>query len=245
MSRPVVFEADRLKTLMFALDELEDSLTILERRGLNVPTLLGRIKDGKLPTNRVTLGNHEHWFFTAEEVEAFRISHIEKGGQLLVADDEAKTGNGTPAEVFSVLELHEVKSVNRGLEKLRGFNVQPGDLVPSPRIAGREPIPRFFLEYEGKQEILSHLRVLVADIRKHGERGIKVVRFKGLGEMDGPELWETTLDPAERTLLQVRLDDALKADEMFRTLMGEKVEPRREFIQKHALEVKEIDYHGA
>ena len=55
----------------------------------------------------------------------------------------------------------------------------------------------------------------------------------------------TTLDPAKRTMLQVRLDDAFKADEMFRTLMGEKVEPRREFIQKHALEVKEIDYHGA
>ena len=52
-------------------------------------------------------------------------------------------------------------------------------------------------------------------------------------------------DPAKRTLLQVKLEDALAADEMFRTLMGEKVEPRREFIQKHALEVKDIDYHGA
>jgi DNA gyrase subunit B len=144
-----------------------------------------------------------------------------------------------------VLELHEVKSVNRGLEKLRGFNVPPGDLLPSPRIAGREPTPRFFLEYEGKQQILSHLRMLVSDIRKFGERGIKIVRFKGLGEMDGEELWDTTLDPARRTLLKVTLDDALKADDMFRTLMGEKVEPRREFIQKHALEVKEIDYHGA
>jgi DNA gyrase subunit B len=244
---PAVFEGDRLKALMLVLDEFEDALTILERRGLNVATLLGRInKAGKLPTYRVTLGNNEHWFFSAEEVDAFRTEQVQKGGQLLVADDEtAKAANGMPAEVFSVLELHEVKAVNRGLEKLRGFNVQPTDLVPAPRIAGREPIPRFFLEYEGKQQILSHLRVLVADIRKLGERGIKITRFKGLGEMDGPELWETTLNPTRRTLLRVQLDDALKADEMFRTLMGEKVEPRREFIQKHALEVKEIDYHGA
>jgi len=58
-------------------------------------------------------------------------------------------------------------------------------------------------------------------------------------------LWETTLDPNNRTLLQVQHEDALKANEMFRVLMGEKVEPRREFIQKHALEVKDIDYHGA
>ena len=72
-----------------------------------------------------------------------------------------------------------------------------------------------------------------------------VTRFKGLGEMNPDQLWETTLDPKARTLLQVKLEDVLKADEMFRVLMGEKVEPRRDFIQKHALEVKEIDYHGA
>ena len=83
------------------------------------------------------------------------------------------------------------------------------------------------------------------EIRRLGEKGIAITRFKGLGEMDGEELWETTLDPDKRTLLKVQLDDALKADEMFRTLMGEKVEPRRDFIVKHALEVKEIDYHGA
>jgi DNA gyrase subunit B len=240
------FEGDKLKELMSVLDELEESLTILERRGLTVGSLLARLKDGKLPTYRVTLGNHEHWFFTSEEVDAFRTEQQQKVGQLVVADDEAhKNGNGTPAEVFSVLELHEIKAVNRGLEKLRSFNLQPADLVAAPRIAGREPTPRFFLEYEGKQETLTHLRVLVAEIRKQGERGIKIVRFKGLGEMDGEELWDTTLDPVRRTLLQVKLEDALKADEMFRTLMGEKVEPRRDFIQKHALEVKEIDYHGA
>jgi DNA gyrase subunit B len=247
------FEGEPLKALMLALDELEDALTILERRGLNVGTLLGRIKDGKVPTYKVTLGNHEHWLFTPEEVDALRAEHVKKGGELVVADGAAakhvnvnvNVNGAAPGETFVVLELHEVKAVNRGLEKLRACKLQPTDLLPAPRIAGREPIPRFFLEVEGKQQVLSHLRVLVADIRKIGEHGIKIVRFKGLGEMDGPELWDTTLDPARRTLVRVQLDDALKADDMFRTLMGEKVEPRRDFIQKHALEVKEIDYHGA
>ena len=104
---------------------------------------------------------------------------------------------------------------------------------------------RFFIDHYDKRLNIVHLRVLTSEIRKLGKRGIKVTRFKGLGEMDGEELWDTTLDPARRTLLRVQLDDAIKADEMFRCLMGEKVEPRREFIQKHALEVKEIDYHGA
>ncbi len=245
---PVVFEGERLKAIMGVLDELEKSLVILERRGLSVAALLGRMQNGKLPIYRVTLGSVEHWFFSAEEKDAFRAAHVQKGGQLLVADEEtAKSANGVPAaEIFTELDLHEVKAINRGIEELRTkYNLQASDLLPSPRIAGREPAPRFFLENDGKQQVLSHLRVLVAEIRKLGERGIKIIRFKGLGEMDGEELWDTTLDPARRTLLRVHMEDALKADEMFRTLMGEKVEPRREFIQKHALEVRELDYHGA
>src|SRR5262249_9629366 len=140
---------------------------------------------------------------------------------------------------------HEVRGINRGLERLREFGLGAADLVPAPRVAGREPPVRFVLENGDQRRTLLQVRDLVAEGRKLGERGVAITRFKGLGEMDPEELWETTLDPQKRTLLQVQLDDAFKADEMFRTLMGEKVEPRREFIQKHALEVKDIDYHGA
>ncbi len=245
---PVPFENDTLKKLMGGLDELEHALTILERRGLNVPALLGRIKNGEVPRFRVMLGNHEHWFFSDTEVDAFRQEQTAAGRQLVVADEGVTTGNGNGnghGEIFSVQELHEIKGVNRGLKSLAELGLKSSGLVPPPRIAGREPITRFLLETEGKQQVLSHLRVLVAEVRKLGEKGMKVTRFKGLGEMDGEELWDTTLDPARRTLLRVQLDDAFAAEEMFRTLMGEKVEPRRDFIQKHALEVKDIDYHGA
>jgi DNA gyrase subunit B len=128
---------------------------------------------------------------------------------------------------------------------LKEFNLGPADLTPAPRIAGREPPVRFVLTNGDQRRVLPHLRDLVAEVKRLGEKGLSITRFKGLGEMDPEELWETTLDPKKRTLLQVQLEDALKADEMFRVLMGEKVEPRREFIQKHALEVKDIDYHGA
>lgn len=249
-AEPVVYESDRLKALMTVLDELEEMLVILERRGLNIAGLFARMKDGKLPSYRVFLGNQEHWFLTDAEVDAFSKAHQSDGHELVVAEDSgaaspaAPTGNGH-AEVFTRQELHEIYNVNRGLEKLRALKLGHADLIHAPRVAGREPAPRFFLENDGKRQMLHHLRVLVTEVRKLGERGIKITRFKGLGEMDGEELWDTTLDPARRTLLKVQLDDALQADEMFRILMGEKVEPRREFIQKHALEVKDIDYHGA
>lgn len=88
---------------------------------------------------------------------------------------------------------------------------------------------------------IADLRELLPEIRSAGERGLQVTRFKGLGEMNAEELRETTLDPANRTLVQVSMADVGAADEMFRLLMGDKVEPRREFIEKHALDVRNLD----
>jgi DNA gyrase subunit B len=200
-----------------------------------------------LPLYRVLLGGKEHWFATSAEVDAFRKAEQEKLGRELVVGDQLQTGgNGNgQAETLFVQELHEVRPMNRGLERLRELGLSAADLVPAPRVAGREPPPRIVLQNGDARRALPHLRELVGEVRKLGERGMTITRFKGLGEMDGEELWETTLDPQKRTLLKVQPGDALKADDMFRTLMGEKVEPRREFIQKHALDVKDIDYHGA
>jgi DNA gyrase subunit B len=92
-----------------------------------------------------------------------------------------------------------------------------------------------------KEIVLENWHDLIRTVREETFKGSHLQRYKGLGEMNPEQLWETTMNPDNRTLVQVNVDDAEAADDMFTTLMGDKVEPRREFIQHHALEVSELD----
>jgi DNA gyrase subunit B len=91
------------------------------------------------------------------------------------------------------------------------------------------------------QTLLESTKALVEHIINIGKKGLTVQRYKGLGEMNPEQLWETTMNPEKRTLLQVGVEDAVLADEIFTTLMGDQVEPRRDFIYLNALHVSNLD----
>ncbi len=97
------------------------------------------------------------------------------------------------------------------------------------------------MKLESGEENAATVQEMLAAVRKDASTGITTQRYKGLGEMSAVQLWDTTMNPATRTLLQVRVDDGVEADEIFSLLMGEAVEPRRDFIEKNALDVQNLD----
>nr|WP_233200127.1 DNA gyrase subunit B [Blastopirellula marina] len=246
-----------MEKLCRSLAALEEAVIALERRGISLKIHAVRQDpvSGKLPVFHLVYGLTEEWFTTRKELDAYL---IEKGlvtengdeeekpaegeesteGESPEASDTAET-NGLPAEVPHITELHEVRTINIQMDELTalGFDIQA--LIPQERTGLQDS--RYKLRRGESETGIEDLRGLVGAIRSAGEKGQTITRFKGLGEMNAEELRETTLDPSNRTLLQVTMEDLSAADDMFRVLMGDKVEPRREFIEKHALDVRNLD----
>jgi DNA gyrase subunit B len=239
-------DGDEMRKLCTTLASMEDAILALERRGINLRTHANRmdVVSGRLPVFHAFQGNDEHWFTDRKSLDEFiKKQETDTGTEITVeTDSDAALKDGDVIEeknTLQVNEFHEVKTINSGLKDLVKYGFDIEALFTQERTGIEEP--RFVLHKGESQTPVNDLRGLVSAVRAAGEKGMQVTRFKGLGEMNAEELRETTLDPDNRTLIRVMMPNAAEADEMFRTLMGDKVEPRREFIEKHALDVSELD----
>jgi DNA gyrase subunit B len=200
----------------------------LGRRGLDVEEYLGRERDGRLPR------------YYLRDLETGDVEYAYTDQELGLLEEKAEAGEEL-ADLLgrrSEIRKHEPEELGEAteLEELRGALGEFG----LDFLAKEKPGIALHLAKAERLELSDPLELLEA-LRRTGNREVSVQRYKGLGEMNPEQLWETTMDPASRTLLQVTVEDAFAADEMFSVLMGDQVPPRREFIRSHALEVANLD----
>jgi len=150
---------------------------------------------------------------------------------FFVYDDEELSGYEEEREVIEIFETYYIKEIDKDLKKI-------GIFVKEYTGEGEY----FLKNIDTKEELkCKNLKEVLEEVKKEATKGINVQRYKGLGEMNPAQLWESTMNPKTRTLIKVTLEDAVEADRIFTILMGGNPEPRREFIQTHAHEVKNLD----
>jgi DNA gyrase subunit B len=139
--------------------------------------------------------------------------------------------------------MHETRELDKLFVQLEEFGlaIEDFDVKQEESVTGEKLATRYALEQDHHMVNVPGVSGILPAVLNLGKHGIEVKRFKGLGEMNAEELWETTLDKEKRVLLRVTLAEAGEAEKMFSVLMGENVEQRRQFIEDHALEVKNLD----
>ena len=179
-----------------------------------------------LPTRLLRIDGETHFLSDDDEVAKLVKQHDLDLEELEKASASAKAQY---AEIFEASEIVEV------LKRLDKMGLSHEEYFSN----GAKPV--FKLTGDEKSLTFTSLQDVLAAVDAEGRRGMNIQRYKGLGEINPTQLWETTMDPARRTVLKVTQEDAVKAEEMFTTLMGEDVEPRKQFLEEHALEVKNLD----
>ncbi len=234
---------DEVHLLLESILDIEHFIVSIERKGIPFREFLAaRDPEGKFPRFQVKIGDQIKLVYSDGEFARLRAED-----EVIQRDIHAQTLASIPQEEqtdemktfiykpLPFLELFEEEKMARLRSKLADFNFSFDHYL----IADGKLLD--IMDEDDLETPIFTLKEAIDFLRVNGRKGIEIQRYKGLGEMNADQLWETTMDPEKRTLIRVTLPDAIAADHMFTMLMGEDVPPRRAFIEKHALSVKNLD----
>ncbi|MCM8765608.1 MAG: DNA topoisomerase (ATP-hydrolyzing) subunit B [Candidatus Omnitrophica bacterium] len=217
------FSTNQFRNLLDILVELERYESIFKKKGIDFVKYLSlQDKKKRLPLYYLREDNKEIFFYDDEELSQYIQGY----------ESEKKEEHGL--ETVELFEAKEIEELNKSLEKM-GMSIRD---YAGNNEKGR---PIFKIKEEKQQVEIYSLKEILDHVKRNAKEGLLIQRYKGLGEMNPTQLWETTMDAEKRTLTRVTLEDAVEADEIFTVLMGDQVEPRRKFIAEHAHEIRYLD----
>ena len=256
-----------LHKLINLISQMEEYNKIIQNKKVSFGKYLQmKNESGRLPLYYAGLNGEETFFLSDKDLDKYiRQKEKQLGQEILIANEEdvlsveTDTRKKRPALgrdkksgdekelLLKLIEFHQSKEIEKTVKDIEKLNLSMNDYFKGEHLDSDTPKYQLVTEDEAGAEKkpavvnLFCLRDILQGVRKIGQQGLEIQRYKGLGEMNPEQLWETTMDPKRRTFLKMRLEDEVKADRIFTILMGEEVAQRKEFIEKHALEVKYLD----
>jgi DNA gyrase subunit B len=232
--------AKELREVLEIVSSLAQMGKHLERKGISFFRYLAAVEPKKrgFPSYLVRTPEEEDGVFAYSDAERAKLTaesdkKKKKAVETKSGPSSAEEDDGREREA-EVIEIFESREIEKAAKRLEKFGIDLSNYQ-----GGKEPI--YELGYEKKKYPVRSLAEALDRMREISKEGMNIQRYKGLGEMNPEQLWETTMDPARRTIRRVALEDAVEADEIFTVLMGDQVEPRREFIERFARAVRNLD----
>ncbi len=234
------FTGNALKELLQAVLEFDRISSTIVKRGVELSKYIGfrHKKTKKLPIYMVKVEDEPKFLYDDEELAKAMKDKEKELGKDVAIDEKA----------LNVVEFYGAREMEKVIDRMDKLGFEILDELGHEQEKGakdkkekEKKKPYKIVSEDNDPKELSTLKECLDYVREIAKKGLSIQRYKGLGEMNPEQLWETTMNPDTRTLLKITMEDAVEANEMFTVLMGDAVEPRREFIEKHALEVRNLD----
>lgn len=243
ISQNRLLDIQELKALTATILEVENFILRIEKKGLPFREFLTlKNAEGKLPRFQVNLSEGPRFAYSEEEFTDLRKIEEElqrtRHEQTLASIPDSEITE--EMKIFKPLRMHFTELYEEEFLSAMTKRMNAYELNLNQYMIANGPLLAVLEEKENEVEFYT-LKEFIEFVRANGRKGIEIQRYKGLGEMNADQLWETTMDPIKRTLIKVTLPDTIAADHMFTMLMGEEVPPRRAFIEQHALSVENLD----